>query len=490
MKILFGVILALLLCGCTLQPQAPPQRPAVNNTNATGCICTLEYNPSCGSDGKTYANPCAAKCANASVAYPGECRSCNDSDGNDTVVKGSATDNSGVHEDTCAGASAVNEFYCDDGIAKSAELGCKTGFECKDGTCVKKTEPPPAMTCQGFCPSQPHIECVGEWNISGTYPDCSCGFVCNVEKPELPKSTLRLFSGLSLPGTGHFELWAVTGNEWKSVGRFEFGNSLKFESGDDLTEADRMVVTIEPEGDTDKKPGIVFLSGDMESGKAELSFGANLSDSHGTYVLLDSTPTGSSHGETSGLWFMGAAVPHNASLSLPDLPPGWVYEGWVVYKGTAMSTGRFSSESGADGSDYYSGAGTAPPFPGEDFLVNGPAGVPFPARLTDGSTKVMITVEPDMNGTDPTGPGPFSISPLSAEIDEDFLPGDDYPLTPDIRSMPPTGEIFVDSKVGDKTSCVEYCPMQPHDECIGSWSISGDYTPDCSCEYLCRPASG
>lgn len=39
-----------------------------------------------------------------------------------------------------------------------------------------QTEPPPS--CQEYCMSQPHIQCVGEWNISGTYPDCVCGFVC------------------------------------------------------------------------------------------------------------------------------------------------------------------------------------------------------------------------------------------------------------------------------------------------------------------------
>ena len=38
-------------------------------------------------------------------------------------------------------------------------------------------------TCGEYCVSQPHIECVGEWNISGTYPNCNCGFVCTIETP-------------------------------------------------------------------------------------------------------------------------------------------------------------------------------------------------------------------------------------------------------------------------------------------------------------------
>jgi len=38
-------------------------------------------------------------------------------------------------------------------------------------------------TCGEYCLSQPHIECVGEWNISGTYPLCNCAFVCSIETP-------------------------------------------------------------------------------------------------------------------------------------------------------------------------------------------------------------------------------------------------------------------------------------------------------------------
>ncbi len=68
------------------------------------------------------------------------------------------------------------------------------------------TEPPVAggaetaeSSCEGYCARQPHIQCVGQWEISGEYPGCNCEFICETQ------------DAVGIPGTDRGENAGETG---------------------------------------------------------------------------------------------------------------------------------------------------------------------------------------------------------------------------------------------------------------------------------------
>ena len=265
----------------------------------------------------------------------------------------------------------------------------------------------------------------------------------NTPVPSAPaaKNTLSLsLSGLDSLSSGHYEGWAIFGEEKVSTGKFSIGDTLTFSGARDLTNADKIVITIEADGDNDVIPsGIVILAGSLAGSTASLNFPVDLSSSSGNYILA--TPTndvaeGENTDETSGIWFITIPGPV-AGLVLPDLGDGWVYEGWAVNQDTPLSTGRFLSSGVPDLFSGYSGPDSGPPFPGEDFLVNPPSGITFPIDLADGASKGVISVEPDLNGVDPTGAGPFQIKPLVGDIPSGALDHTNYQLG--LNLVLPTG---------------------------------------------------
>jgi len=53
------------------------------------------------------------------------------------------------------------------------------------------------MTCETYCMNQPHIQCVGEWQINGVYPDCQCNYKCSVSIGELGELPPTNSSGIA-----------------------------------------------------------------------------------------------------------------------------------------------------------------------------------------------------------------------------------------------------------------------------------------------------
>jgi hypothetical protein len=248
-------------------------------------------------------------------------------------------------------------------------------------------------------------------------------------------STLTLsFSQLEALDKGHYEGWAIFGDEKVSTGTFNIGDDLSFSVSRDLMEADMIVITIEPEGDSDKIPsGIVILAGELNGNSASLKFPVDFSGASGIYILA--TPTnGANSDEASGIWFL--KVPPQVGLELPALPQGWTYEGWAVNGGMPLTSGKFTSADGADNFDDYSGPEAGPPFPGEDYLQNAPQGITFPINLADGASLAVISVEPDLNGMDPTGVGPFQVKPLVANIPSGAKDHTNYDMGQNLNSVP------------------------------------------------------
>ena len=235
----------------------------------------------------------------------------------------------------------------------------------------------------------------------------------------------------------------------------------KFNFQTDVTGFQQLVLTIEPYPDyfnvrasgtdtaqlimiddgvstNDPSPDLEFLtaalSGSGSSFRLRFATAADFDDDTGVFFLANFTggsdvPASVSNSANFGIWFgqrtVGGSI--EPSLTLPTLPSGWVYEGWVVPPAPnppdPISTGRFTAVNTQDRSDIYSGdlsnAFTLP-IPGEDFLQNAPtAQWTFPMNMVSSLLDTgwsYITVEPDYQpfaGLDPEDPssdihaGPF-----------------------------------------------------------------------------------
>ena len=210
--------------------------------------------------------------------------------------------------------------------------------------------------------------------------------------------------------TGEVVLVDVAGNETSTVGTGNIG-IFNFVEGDNAPTD--FILTIEPNGDTDPGPSAVHLTAGSFVGStanttttATGGIGVAFGTAAGTYILATPTTAAIPGDDNQGVWFLNAGA---ASLTLPALPAEWAYEGWVVNTatGTPVSTGVFSSATGADsnGAGPTAGPDGAPGFPGEDFITP-------PTILNGGNHLIVISVEPVPD----FDPAPFALKILSHAI--------------------------------------------------------------------------
>jgi len=251
----------------------------------------------------------------------------------------------------------------------------------------------------------------------------SITFCSDDDEPTTKDLSLNI-SGLENLGSDYeYEGWIIVDGAPVSTGKFSVSdNGVLSKTSfvldyDDLEAASTFVLTIEPTvGDVPAPSDVHILAGNFSGKTGQLSIshpaalGNDYKTSSGKYILA--TPTDDlDTNENSGIWFLeitgsGPAV----GLNLPTLPAGWKYEGWAVINGKPVSTGTFTSLTGADDFDGFSGDLAGPPFPGEDYLVNAPAGLTFPTNLAGG--KAVISIEPVPDNS----PNPFLLKPLVGDI--------------------------------------------------------------------------
>lgn len=251
----------------------------------------------------------------------------------------------------------------------------------------------------------------------------------NVDDPSTPStSTLTVnIAGLEdLGSEAQYEGWIMVDGTPVSTGTFTVDASGNWSANTfsvnstQLAAATKYILTVEPIPDPDAAPSDQKLvAGDFSGDKADISTAiapaiGDFSTAAGTMFLRTPTDeTGMNNGnDENGVWFGTPGAPPTSGLTLPTLPDGWAYEGWVIGDAGPISTGTFTAFDAVDASNIYSGTenNAGPPIPGEDFFLNAPAGETFPLDVRGRTVVISIEPVPDNSAA------PFLLKPLLATV--------------------------------------------------------------------------
>ncbi len=273
-------------------------------------------------------------------------------------------------------------------------------------------------------------------NNSGGFPTAVVSLSDTASMAETAHLQL-VFNGLEdLGADWAYEGWLIVDGAPVSTGTFTVdGGGMQSQTYfptevASLEAVSTFVLTIEPVPDSDPSPSHVhILGGDVIGGRASLTIdhmaalGTDFATAAGSYILAAPSAGGAAP-YYNGIWWLDPSGP-DATLELPELPAGWVYEGWVVGDGGPVSTGRFTGPSGADsdGKGPDAGPGDAPPFPGQDFVD--------PAMDLRGGVAV-ISVEPEPDNS----AGPFTLKPLMDRVIDDIGEGVLQPMSRNPAALP------------------------------------------------------
>jgi len=236
-----------------------------------------------------------------------------------------------------------------------------------------------------------------------------------------------------------YEGWILVNGAPVSTGRFSNNTSdVQSASVEDITAATKYILTIEPAvGDDPAAAETHVLAGDIIDNASTLTISdpaalnTDFVNSTGSFII--DTPSSADTADFDlGIWWLSKPGPV-AGLTLPVLPAGWVYEGWVVGEDGPVSTGTFTSASSADSDAGGPTAGPepTPPFPGQDFIDP-------PVSVVGLAAVISVEPSPD-NSTEP-----FGIKPLIDSEIENVGAGGSQDMLNVIIDNQPSGTLTIE----------------------------------------------